>query len=455
MRVPFRSTLPYHWDSAQFALAMQHYDLRLGQPHVPGYYLYVALGRAVNLVIGDPHASLVWISVVAGATLSALGYRLAAAMFGRAAGVVTGVILATSPVTWFQSEVAMTTIVDGALVTATMLAGWRAWQRGGRWRDVVLLALLLSWVAGNRPQTAVALLPAWLYLFAQFNRRPAKLLVGIGLTGLLCLLWFVPMSRASGGWHEYFQLLAWKLDFDAPKTLLGGGVLASLAIILRSCWAGLLAAAVIAIVGWPRRVRGERHAAALLAWWIIPMVIVGLLSYTTMPGYVLCYFPALAMLTARVCKRWFLVGVVAITNTVVFLGNIPVGLSLSAHEIRSHDDQLARACAAIRTRYRPERVRLCHRQEFFVWGLRHFQYQLPEFSNVLLGRDVSLPAERAGKFRVCRGAQTEFVDDWRDEARGRTLLLVVPPEEPVTLFADRVDMKKAVPVAEGLYELQP
>jgi hypothetical protein len=455
LRVPFRSHYAYHWDGAQFALAVENYDLRLGQPHAPGYFLYVLLGRLVNLLVGDPHGSLVWLSVVAGAALATLGFFLATAMYGRACGVAAGAILATSPLCWFHSEIALTTIVDSALVTATMLAGWHARHRGGRWRDVILLAFLLAWVAGNRPQTAVALLPAWLFVFAKFDPCPAKLLVGIVLTVLLCLLWFVPMTWTSGGWREYFHLLEWKLQFDAPKTILGGGVLASLVVILRSCWTGLLAAALIAIVGWPHRVLGARGAAALLAWWIIPMVMFGLLSYTTMPGYVLCYFPALAILVARVCTRWFLVVVVAITNAVVFLGNVPVGLPLSAREIRSHDDQLERACAAIRARYRPENVWLCHRQEFFLWGLRHFQYHLPEFSNALLGRDLSLPAERAGMFRVCRGAHTEFVDDWREAARGRTLLLVVPPENRVTLFADRVNATNAVPVVDGVYELRP
>ena len=69
LRVAFRSQMAYHWDSAQFALAITEYDIRLSQPHAPGYFLYVMLGRLVNCVVGDPHASLVWISVVFGSQI--------------------------------------------------------------------------------------------------------------------------------------------------------------------------------------------------------------------------------------------------------------------------------------------------------------------------------------------------------------------------------------------------
>ncbi|MEI6083654.1 MAG: hypothetical protein WCS70_05065 [Verrucomicrobiota bacterium] len=457
MRVPFRSAYAYHWDGAQFALAMEHANLRVGLPHAPGYFLYVLLGRAMNWVVGEPHASLVWISVVAGAVLAALGLLLGTALYGRRCGVATGVILATSPLCWFHSEVALTTILDGALVTATMLVGWRALQHRGRWGEVVGLAALLAAVAGNRPQTALGLLPVWLFVFWNFSERPVKLAAGLAFAGLFSLLWFLPLLHAAGGWDSYLQLLVWKLDFDAVNTPWQGGlpaVWASSRVIGLSCWTGLLAAGLLAIGGWARRMPGERLARAMLARWILPLVVVGLLSYTTMPGYVLCYFPALAILASRVCARWFLVAGIAVVNGAVFLGGLPVGLPLTAPEIRLHDEQLAGACGAIRTRYRPDEVLLCHRQESFQWGLRQFQYHLPEFTNALLGRDRSLPAERAGMFRICRGTETVYVADWKTAARGRTLLLV---GESVAVFADRMDVTRAVavPGTTGVFELRP
>ena len=65
LRLPFRSQYAYYWDTAQFALAVRGFSVALHHPHPPGYLLYVMLARLVNRLAGDPHASLVWLSVMA------------------------------------------------------------------------------------------------------------------------------------------------------------------------------------------------------------------------------------------------------------------------------------------------------------------------------------------------------------------------------------------------------
>jgi hypothetical protein len=371
-------------------------------------------------------------------------------MFGRECGIATGVILATSPLCWFQSEVALTTIVDSMFVTATMLAGWYAMKRGGRWLDVLVLALLLACVAGNRPQTFASLLPAWLYVFAHFTNRQAKLTSGLGLLGLFSLLWFVPMVRTCGGWQEYLRLLAWKAEVDAPRSGWHGGALASLSMIARACWTGLSVAIIIAAVRWNRRAPGD---ARLLGWWIAPMATLGVVMYTAMLGHVLSYFPALAIVAGRACGRWVWILVITLVNFIFFLGGPSSGVPLSARVIRSHDRQLSEACRLIESRYRPEQILICHREEFYWWSLRHFQYHLPRYRNTLLGRDACLPAERAGKYRICIGSRTDFVEDWHEATVGKKLLLAVPPDESVTIFSDRLDATKATSIGEGLFEL--
>src|SRR6266478_6205376 len=143
LRVPFRSQFAYHWDSAQFVLAINEYDIRLSQPHAPGYFLYILLGRLVNGFVGDPHASLVWISVVFGSLLPAVVYLLATAMFGRKAGVTAGLLALTSPLVWFHSCVALTYCVDSFLVCTVVLVLWRAMKRRGEWKDAMLIGSLL------------------------------------------------------------------------------------------------------------------------------------------------------------------------------------------------------------------------------------------------------------------------------------------------------------------------
>src|ERR1035437_1109145 len=159
LRIPFRSQFAYHWDSAQFALAINEYDVRLSEPHAPGCLLYIMLGRLVNGLVGDPHASLVWIRFCFGSALPAVVCLLGTAMFGRKAGVTAGLLALTSPQVWFHSCVALTYCVDSFLVCTVVLVLWRAMERGGEWRDAIVVGGLLALIGGVREQSVPALVP--------------------------------------------------------------------------------------------------------------------------------------------------------------------------------------------------------------------------------------------------------------------------------------------------------
>jgi hypothetical protein len=478
LRVPFRSQFTYYWDSAQFALAVGEYNLHSGQPHAPGFYLYVLLGRLMNLVVGEPHAALVWLSVFAGAALTAMGYLLATSMFGRRCGWGTGLILLTSPLCWFHSDIALTTIVDSALVVSFVFVCWRAIQRRVTWFHAVLLAALLAAVAGVRQQSAPLLIPLWMYVFWGFARpRGPKFAGATMLAGGLCLLWFVPTVKSAGGLAQYFELLRLKSQFDAPRTVWRGGgmsaLLTNVSWIGRSCWVGLLGAAIILVIEFvywvfveEPQVKDDFYQAnklqlCLLGLWIMPMLLFWTFMYVTMPGYVLNFFPALVILASLVLvkfsKRLLIVGawrlavvlatVVAI-NVVVFLyvppwvTSLSMGLNMSRQEIREHDTDLRGCFGVIRRGWPAKNVFVYHYYEDFYWGFRQFQYHLPEYRNVLLVSDASLPPPLNTKKWVGQGRQTIFVHEIPnfDET---DIVLVVPPGQSLDIFKSQLDVQKA------------
>jgi len=63
-RFVFRSHYLYDIDSVNFALALKRFDPSVHQPHPPGYFLYVCLGRLANLLFHDANAALVGIGIV-------------------------------------------------------------------------------------------------------------------------------------------------------------------------------------------------------------------------------------------------------------------------------------------------------------------------------------------------------------------------------------------------------
>src|ERR1700722_1663574 len=64
-RFACRSHDLYDLDSVNFALAMERFDPRVHQPHPPGYFLYVCLGRLLNSLVHDANLALVLLSIAA------------------------------------------------------------------------------------------------------------------------------------------------------------------------------------------------------------------------------------------------------------------------------------------------------------------------------------------------------------------------------------------------------
>jgi len=489
LRIPLRCEYGYYWDGLQFALAIEKFDMPAGLPHPPGFFLYIMFGRLLNLLVGEPHTTLLWINIVGGALLAGATYLLGTALFGRRCGLFTGIIMTTSPLTWFYSEFALTTIPDSLLVVLLALVCWRVIQEGGNWRQVILLSVLMAVIGGVRSQTAPGMLPLWLYTFWRMREaRGRKLLVAAILVGVLGLIWIVPMLQMTGGLGPYLELIRTKSRFDTPYKLMGGGwpaLAENVAIIVSSLLLALLLAGVLAVAELGRfvwRVPAEQRFSAyrrnaeplrFLALWVVPQLLFGtVVMYTYAPGYILSYFPAIAVLVAvgvaelteRIRARdWAVAAAIAAVNAWVYLCE-PASmrkmprLLMSEPEIRQQSRQLAAWFQTIRERYRPGEVQIWHSGQWYLWGVRHFQYYLPEYENWLLTPDPALAPPRDKLFWRTKNRQTEFVAA-APRADDRPVILVVPPGGQLQAFAGFCDIGRAVeiPVANGvsLYEVRP
>ena len=100
---------PTDWDSAQYASAVNHFDVTHGQPQPPGYWLYVEAGRLVKSLsgLGAVH-SLVVVAAVASAAGAGLAVVAGRDLGGRWTGIAAGVIVASSPFTWFSGSIVST-----------------------------------------------------------------------------------------------------------------------------------------------------------------------------------------------------------------------------------------------------------------------------------------------------------------------------------------------------------
>jgi 4-amino-4-deoxy-L-arabinose transferase-like glycosyltransferase len=198
-RIPFSSKLLYHMDSVHFALALERYDLTVHQPHPPGYFLYVMLGRLTHYFIKDANAALVAMSIVFSALTVVIIYLLAEEMYDRKTGIIAAGLAITSPNLWFHGEIALT---YGAEAFFSALAGLLCWKiYTGRYTYIWFSAIVLGVAGGFRQNTVVFLLP--LLLFAVRKAPPWKIVAALILLGSVCIAWFIPMVLMTGGWDAY------------------------------------------------------------------------------------------------------------------------------------------------------------------------------------------------------------------------------------------------------------
>ena len=480
LRLPFRSQFAYIWDSAEFSLAIGQYNVALSQPHAPGYFLYVMLGRLVNLLVGNPHASLVWLSVVCGSGLVMLLYVLGVEMFGRREGFAAALFGMTSPVVWFDSCVALTYVVDAFLVCAIMVWYWRSLRRGGSWKDAIGIGVLLAIIGGVRQQTIWALVPLLVFVFWNFETcRFRKFLVALIVTAALCAVWMHWMVLLSGGWQSYWSALHRIVGYQARKTVAHGGwnaLVWNLFFVGVFCSSGLMFGVFLLAGALVYRARvcnterkhewDRRHATAvrLLCLWILPMMFLGtVVGYTETPGHVFTYLPGLLLVTAvvaaRLQRRWMYIGTVTavcVVNVLTFTeapqdwDRVFILTGYSAHQIREHDRQVASIVRAIHAQLKPEDTLVCHAQEYLPLGLRHLQLHLPEYEQYQFAVDRAMLSPAGKPMMRVLGGQLGFVSG-PELAGKRVLALIVPRGTSLDNYTRYVYIRGAelLPESEG------
>jgi hypothetical protein len=405
-RIPFRSRMLYHWDSVNFAYAMQRFDVAAEQPQPPGYIAYVWLCRLVDLLFHDPQATMVWISIVSSGLAVVAIYMLGRAMFDLRTGLVGALFLATSPLFWFYGEIALPHTADTFLVIISMWLLWEAMQ--GRTWATVLAAVSLAAAGGVRQQTPVFLGLAALYATIGFLRRVGWVhglrwgALAVTVFGLLCAVWFFPLVDSAGGLAPYFQTLgAFSERYDVTTSLFLGAGWFGLSRNLRKLgmytaygWGVALVPLALYVLRRVsrRRIDGIRWEPVLLILsWMLP----GLSFYTAVhmgqQGLVFVFLPALLLFSAAgltrlllARHRWLIAAAVAlmVVNIGIFClaPEYPVGgdrlrLLTRATLVKS-DRYYGDRFEAIASNFAPESTAI------LAGNWRHVEYYLPGYPSL-------------------------------------------------------------------------
>jgi hypothetical protein len=232
---------------------------------------------------------------------------LARAMFGRALGLLAGLLLVCTVGFWGYGEVAYPYVaLAGEGAALALLA--HAVLSGRHW---LALGLGLCWAisAGVRWDGAVFCVPLALWALWAVSWRLR--LAGATLAAVVVLAWAIPMIALTGGWEVYRQALASYLQVWSPQSAYTVGDFASggdtqatynlnfLVNYLRQML-GIGLILVLYVLGrrfGPARLAAD-YRSRFLALWVVPPLVVYVFVHLGEPGYVLSLAPAASILIA-------------------------------------------------------------------------------------------------------------------------------------------------------------
>jgi len=309
--LPFLASTLEDVDSANFALGVRDFAPGLHRPHPPGYPIYIALGKAAESVLSEPHALSIW-GVLFGALSAFALVRLFGALdgldgepapvlsrvtprrFGEWLGrpAVATALTLFAPLYWLTASrpmsdsagVALSLAAQAVLVTAMVRQREVFADRSGSvdaaaaasaGRLVLAGAFVSALAFGFRSQGAWLTLPLLaLVVFDRAGRGAAAALIGATVwfvTGTL--LWLVPLIVASGGPAEYLAALGSQAGEDwtgvdlLVTNFTARGLAHSLYDTIIRHWAGIgwLMTALAALGAAVLLVRGRRALAVIVA----------------------------------------------------------------------------------------------------------------------------------------------------------------------------------------------
>ncbi len=460
-RIPLRSQVLYHWDSVNFAYAMQEFNLANEQPQPPGYLLYVWLCRLVDLIFRDPQTTMVSISIAA-SLIGVLGmYYLGRTIYNERVGWLSAGFLAFSPLFWFYGEIALPHTLDAMFVIWSIYFLYRVML--GERKYLFLAVLLLAVAGGIRQQTLVFLAPAALFAVRKVGIR--NLLLAAVAGAALCLAWFIPLMQLSGGLTTYLQIMGdFSRRFQTTTSLFAGAGWWGLRrnaikLIFYSLYGWNIVILPIAIVlireTIMRKKIALRERSFFFALWIAPATLFYILIHMGQQGLVFVFLPALMVLSAAALDRWLAprfgillamgLLLMMISGSIFYLmPEYPLGADsqrlLTRSTIINSDAYYEDRFQAVRSYFSPQNTLI------LASNWHHVEFYLPEYKY--------LGVELGAKWEVDEGAfKTNVVDgieyglsDWGFDSDEVAVIIF---DRQLSNFFDNKESVQSLPMSKG------
>jgi hypothetical protein len=206
-RLHFKFPYLYSWDSVQFALSLEHFDVIKHQPHPPGYIFYSYGLKFLDSFIKDPNLTMIYVNIAATIVGSIFLFLLLFELTSDSdfktrllLSCAAAAIYATNPIVWFYGCISEIYAVEACLVSAMCYLLLLSIKKP---ELLPFTSILFGLAGGIRLTTEAFLFPVYLFVIFKANKK-------IILISFLCivisnLLWFIPIVILTGGIRTYIR----------------------------------------------------------------------------------------------------------------------------------------------------------------------------------------------------------------------------------------------------------
>lgn len=311
-RLPFTSKYLSEWDSVDFALGFEKYDIINQQPHPPGYILYIGLGKAINWIFHDANFTMIFISIILSILTVILVYFLAKQIFSRNIALIASILLIFNPIFWYYGEIATVYLCEAFFATLIFYLSYQVFKGNNNYLYVSVIALGLA--GGFRQDLIIFMLPILVYCLFYHDRSIKRIIKVIAVLIPSILIWFIPTILLTGGYNSY-SIASQSItnSFKTTSILFGAPVLNYVlndVMLFSWLFLGLGIIGSFFIIAFILTNRKNilnlkllsNQKFILLFLWIFPMFLFQILIHSPKPGYMLVYTSAIVLILAYIFK---------------------------------------------------------------------------------------------------------------------------------------------------------
>ncbi len=414
-RLPFVPPLIAHSDGAEYAFALEKFDMARGYPHAPGYPYFILCAKPLYTLTGDANLSLVAVAIAFSALACGALYLLGTALFGPWVGLAAALLLMTDSNFWRFGVSWMSYPAGVFWGSVVALTAYRARTLSSRWTIVSALAIGIA--GGFRQQILSFFTPMWLW----FSRRVgcARLVLGMVLIAILTVVWIGWVSSWTGGYSVYqasSQEQWTEVIYDSSVFAVASQGPAALVERLThrlGVWSELLfgGRSHLSVLAWllpllyalgrvlrPQLIRSDDRIQLLILW-LLPIMAFHLLVNMDTRSYVLIYMPALCLLAGLgiylLCADLSSSRARALPVCMAVVVALGIILNIGVFALRTHPEsaryarQVQSVIGYVQAQYRPAEAAIVQSDLRMFYHAVH--YYLPEYAGYLLQQTMSPP----------------------------------------------------------------